>query len=112
MRPGSFDRLVLDQAEFWVDGQATICRIVELTTPHLRRIISFLERRAEHLHASAVLDALEELVLADASGGVSTERLTWELPGRSIADVEPATWLETTTLVRALRGELAKRIDA
>lgn len=49
------------------------------------------------------------MTLGDASGEVAAERLVWELTGRSIADIEPAEWLESTALMRGLRRELATR---
>ncbi|GGB98976.1 hypothetical protein [Cellulomonas carbonis] len=108
--PGTLNLAVLDQAVVWVTAQAVPLRIAEMSTAHLRNVVAFLSARAEEFYTSAVLTSLWAVVLADASGDeVAGERLAWELTGRSIADLEPAAWLESTALVRALRRELAAR---
>jgi hypothetical protein len=107
--PGVLDLRVLDQAEYWVTAEAVVPRIVEAPTPQLQNIIEFLTRRAEELYTAAVLNSLWAVAVADASGEVAAERLVWELTGRSVADIEPAEWLESTALMRGLRRELAAR---
>ncbi|MDT0165741.1 hypothetical protein Q9R32_09250 [Actinotalea sp. AC32] len=108
--PGTLNLAVLDQASVWVTAQAVPLRIAEMSTVHLRNVVAFLSARAEEFYTSAVLASLWAVVVADASGEeVAGERLAWELTGHSIADLEPAAWLESTALVRALRRELAAR---
>ncbi|EYR63136.1 hypothetical protein N866_02730 [Actinotalea ferrariae CF5-4] len=110
--PGVLDLRVLDQAECWVTAEAVVLRIAEVPTPHLQSIVTFLTRRAEELYTAAVLNSFWAVALADASGEVAAERLVWELTGRSIADIEPTVWLESTALMRGLRRELAARNQA
>lgn len=93
-------------------AEAVVLRIAEVPTAHLENIVTFLTRRAEEFYTSAVLSSLWAVILADASGEVAAERLVWELTGRSIADMEPTAWLESTALMRGLRRELAARETA
>lgn len=88
VEPGSVDLRVFDQGEVWVDVLRDVHRTDDrddLTDRYLANLIGFLLDEAGHF-ASAYWMAF---------GG--------------LMPVEPVAWLESTTLMMRLRGEVALR---
>lgn len=101
--PGCLDRHVLDQSVFWVDGAARAHRLEEMSSAYLFNVLGMLQGDARRLHFEAILDAYLDLLEATLTKTPSGERLTFDLIGRSVGDLEPLEWLETTALVRSIR---------
>ena len=80
-----------------------------MSTAHLAAVTDFLRARALHLHLGAMIDALLDLVEAYPADRLTAEAITHLVLGTSIASVDPATWLESTPLLRAIQRELATR---
>lgn len=106
MPPGQWDRRALTQGTWWVDGQARVWRLAEMTEPHLRGVLDMLSGRARLLHLEAMVDAL-------LGGLANPDALTHEVlahqASASLVDVTPEDFLGATPLVRAIRAELRRR---
>lgn len=109
VRPGEFDRRVLDQQEFWVTGQGVVLRVYQMSTEHLRAVTVMLNDRAMELHTWCVLDTFTSALLAHLDGLPCGDDLERELTGRTVADVEPDVWLAATALMRRIDGLLRDR---
>ena len=107
--PGVLDARVLDQEQYWLTADAAVQQIAAMSTEHLTAVVAFLRSRATSLHMSAIVDALVDLIEADAEGRLTADQITHEVTGTHLGSVDAAAWLEATPLVRALRRELARR---
>jgi len=81
-----------------------IHRLDDLSAPHLEAIASMLASRCAELYVAELVDACLDVVVARETGAVAGEQLAHDLGHPTIADLEPAEWLETTALMRAIRS--------
>lgn len=109
VRPGEFDRRVLDQQEVWVTGQGVVLRVDQMSTEHLRAVTVMLNERAMELHTLCVLDAFNTALLAHLDGLPCGDDLERELTGGTVADVDPDVWLGSTALMRRIDRLLRDR---
>ena len=58
VRPGAFDRRVLDQDRIWVTQEAEVRRLEDMSTAHLLVVKALLLGRARALHFDAIVNAL------------------------------------------------------
>lgn len=107
VRPGTFDRRVLDHG-FWITDEGEVLSLRSMSTAHLQNVVRMLEQQAHRLHLDALLDAFVSVLEADLDGRTSGERLAHAL-GASIVDCGPVEWLHGTALLRAIDGELRRR---
>lgn len=104
--PGTWDLRVLTQGTWWVDRQARVWRLADMSTAHLQGVLDMLFSIATGLHLNAMVDVLLEGALDLTSLGA--EAIAREA-GAGITDVAPDAYLESTELVRAIRRELTRR---
>jgi len=105
VRPGTLDRRILEQDEFWVTEEAQVLRVATMSSDHLVAVAKMLEQQAMLLHLHAMVDLLE----GDGELRLEAELTTFRLTGRCLTTTTPEEWLAATTLMRALRRELARR---
>lgn len=94
--PGILDRRVLIQAEVWVDARAVVHRLEDMGDGYRANVAAHLHLHATWMWAAAAFDELLDNPL-----GVHTAHREAGIP--LVGEVDPHAWLESTTLVRALR---------
>lgn len=107
--PGALDRRVVDQDRVWVNRDAKVLRLGEMSTAHLLAVRAMLLGSERALHFDALVDALI-LALARAPGDLPTaEEITHAATGSSMADLTAEGWLATTALWRGIERVLRAR---
>lgn len=108
MEPGTFDRRIL-QHRFWISRHAEVQALDELSTNELQRIVDVLGDQAVWLYGCELIDTYIQLRIAHQQGHASREELLADLGLPTIVDLSATEWLETTTLIRAVRRHLRDR---
>ncbi|GIG21751.1 hypothetical protein Cch01nite_24750 [Cellulomonas chitinilytica] len=106
--PGTFDRRVL-QHTFWLSVRGEVQALDELSTSDLLCIVDGLGKQAVWLYGCELIDTYIGLRIAHEQGHASREELLADLGLPTIVDLSASEWLETTTLIRAVRRHLQDR---
>jgi hypothetical protein len=101
------DLRVFDQDRYWVDRHGVAHEIIDMEQDYVQNVVTMLESRVEEFHAATVQRWIAQSVGDALLGKLNGEIIALGLGVGSVAGVEPATWLESTPLVRALRVRLA-----
>jgi len=102
VEPGRLDARVLGQETFWVNREAVVLRLDEMSVRHLHAVAEMLRRSATMLHFWAVVDAVYAIRASAGSGVPCGDVLEFAVTGSSIADVDARDWLKSTPLMRAI----------
>lgn len=108
VRPGYFDPRVLHH-KFWIDVNAEVWSLDDLSTGHLQAIVGMLSARSRELYGAEFIETYLRVVMAREQGHVAGEQMVHDLGLPTITDLEPNEWLETTALLRAIRRILRGR---
>lgn len=109
VQAGMFDPRIMNQTTYWINHDAQILAIDEMTTEHIANVIAMLENDPNHYYFAALIDALIELADSLMGGRQSGEVLAYQLTGHSLSDATPEQWLQSTPLMRHLRQILKRR---
>ncbi len=88
---------------FWVDFAGKPHLIDEMTEAYVRNVISFLETHTEYFYLGALRACTLQMVGDALLGRIGAERAAIAAGAPAMTEVEPATWLESTPLMRKLR---------
>lgn len=101
----------LRQEEMWYGQDSLPYRIVNMDNQHIVNVLDFLRRRASQLKLQHYWDEFLELNdIPDDEVGPDSERAFIQWLGKNPAiEANPARWLESMPLVRALSKELRRR---
>ena len=100
---GSLDLRVFDQGVWWVDISQRPHRINEMSADYIRNVIRFLVADAKYFYDATMRRELASMAGDLMLGRVSADLVARAAGGPSLTDFAPEEWLETTTLMRALR---------
>jgi hypothetical protein len=107
--PDMLDQRVFSQDVWWVDRLGRPHRLEAMSLEYRRNVIAFLRKSVAQRWLDEVcreaLTALSDSLLGKVSFPVLARQAGFDLT----ADVDPATWLESTPLVRRLRQLTAER---
>src|SRR5690625_6373350 len=78
VQPGKFDVRIMNQTTFWINRQAHILRIDEMSTEHIANVIGMLEENPRRYHLAALVDAMINIAEAKLDGGPSGAVLAYE----------------------------------
>jgi hypothetical protein len=104
---GSLDLRVFDQDVWWVDIAQRPHRIGEMSAEYIRNVIEFLVADAKYFYYQTMRRELAAVAGDLVLGRVSAELVAMAVGGPSLTDFTPEEWLESTTLMRALRRRAA-----
>ncbi len=105
--PGRLDVRVLGQGTFWVNREAIVLRLDEMSPGHLAAVAGMLRGQATMLHLWALVDAVFAIRASARSGVPCGDELEFALTGTSIADANARDYVETSPLMRAIARLLA-----
>src|SRR5690625_6433440 len=109
---GKFDVRIMNQSTFWINREAHILRIDDMSTDHITNVITMLEENPRRYHLAALVDAMINIAEAMFDGRPSGEVLAYELTGENPGDIPAEEWLAATPLMRHLRRPLEERRNA
>ena len=112
VQPGKFDVRIMNQTTFWINREAQILRIDDMSIEHIANVITMLEENPLRYHLAALVDAMINIAEAMFDGRPSGEVLAYELTGENPGDVTPQQWLASTPLMRHLRRTIKERRNA
>ena len=112
VQPGKFDVRIMNQTTFWINREAQILRIDEMSTDHIANVISMLEENPRRYHLAALVDATINILESMIEGRASGEVLAYELTGENPGDIPAEEWLAATPLMRHLRRTIKERRNA
>jgi len=112
VQPGKFDVRIMNQTTFWINREAQILRIDEMSTDHIANVISMLEENPRRYHLAALVDATINILESMIEGRASGEVLAYELTGENPGDIPAEEWLASTPLMRHLRRTIKERRNA
>ena len=99
---GSLDLRVFDQGEVWVDRFGEAHQIETMTPEYVANVRWMLLSRSEEFHlACSLIEVLSEAGKV-LQGDVSWLSLREELDMLAVCEMDPAVWLYSTPLWRAL----------
>lgn len=103
---GELDLRVFDEDDgtscgrVWVDVVGTPHRVVDMPPDYRVNVLDFLDKNADYFHLMTVRRYLIE-VMADAAQGAVNPCAVSRL--HAVLDVDAATWMANTSVVRALK---------
>src|SRR5690625_618797 len=93
VQPGKFDVRIMNQTTFWINREAQILRIDDMSTDHITNVITMLEDHPRRYHLAALVDATINIIDSMVEGRASGEVLLYQLTGQSPGDDSPEQWL-------------------
>lgn len=100
---GTLDLRVFDQDVWWVDIAQRPHRIVEMSADYIGNVIDFLVADADYFHCATMRRELVSMAGDLLLGRVPADLVARAVGGPSLTALTAEEWLESTTLMRALR---------
>jgi hypothetical protein len=100
----SLDKRVFEQDVWWVDRYGLEHLLSEMSDDYRRAVVWFCEDHIRYFWVEAVIREQVTRVGSVLLGVGCAEEVVCEVGFGGVADCEPEVWLESTPLMRKLRG--------
>lgn len=104
---GCLDLRVFDQDVWWVDIAQRPHRLADMSEEYIANVIAFLEQNRDYFYAQTTRYRAVQMAGDLLLGRVPDEVVAGELGAPAHTELSPETWLNGTSLMRALRRRAA-----
>lgn len=108
VEPGQMDFRVVNQDEWWINIKSQPILLSTMSTDYLANVYGMLQSKAAELHAWAVQQTINNILIDLQNGIDNTDVLQYQLTGTTIANMSHEEWLDSTPLVRKIQQLINK----